>query len=243
MLLPAAAAALVLLADVVGFVEGPVAPAPADLDPAPPVIAAPPPVTHAEAYAQLPVNNAVPVFVPTMAVARAWMAVPSTTAGYNPTLTFTFDDCGDPGTVGTVVDILQRSQRQGLFFVTGQCRDRYPWLIPQLQAAGHLTCNHTYSHPDLRRLTNAGIRAEIAGGVLADCPYFRPPYGAWDGPRGRIALIAAQFGLRVMLWDVDTRDWAGADAATMVAAVRARGGVILFHLHGLHTLEALQALA
>ena len=148
------------------------------------------------------------MFIPTAAVIRAGMAVPTTTAGYNPNLTFTFDDCGDPATVGAIVDVLQQSQRQALFFITGQCRDRYPWLIPQLQAAGQLTCNHTYSHPDLRRLSNAAIRAEIAAGVLAGCPYFRPPYGGWDGPRGRIALIAAQFGLRVLLWDVDTRDWA-----------------------------------
>ena len=80
-------------------------------------------------------------------------------------------------------------------------------------------------------------------------PNPKPVYSRWEGgplsfgPRGRIALIAAQFGLRVLLWDVDTRDWAGAGAATMVAAVRARGGVVLFHLHGLHTLEAVQALA
>ncbi|TMF84106.1 MAG: polysaccharide deacetylase family protein [Chloroflexi bacterium] len=242
-LLPAAAAALVLLADLVGFVEGPIESAPAAVEPAPPVIPAPPPLTRAEIFAQLPVNGWVPVFIPTAAVIRAGMAVPTTTAGYNPNLTFTFDDCGDPATVGAIVDVLQQSQRQALFFITGQCRDRYPWLIPQLQAAGQLTCNHTYSHPDLRRLSNAAIRAEIAAGVLAGCPYFRPPYGGWDGPRGRIALIAAQFGLRVLLWDVDTRDWAGAGAATMVAAVRARGGVVLFHLHGLHTLEAVQALA
>jgi peptidoglycan/xylan/chitin deacetylase (PgdA/CDA1 family) len=140
------------------------------------------------------------------------------------------------------VDVLQRSRRQALFFVTGQCRDRYPWLVGQLKAAGHQVCNHTYSHPDLRRLSDAAVRAEIARGVFAGCPYFRPPYGAWDGPRGRIARIAAEFGLSVLMWDVDTRDWAGADSAAMTATVRARGGVILFHLHGAHTVEALEAL-
>jgi hypothetical protein len=41
---------------------------------------------------------------------------------------------------------------------------------------------------------------------------------------------------------VDTRDWAGADSAAMAATVRGRGGVILFHLHGAHTVEALEAL-
>ena len=53
-LLPAAAAALVLLADLVGFVEGPIESAPAAVEPAPPVIPAPPPLTRAEIFAQLP---------------------------------------------------------------------------------------------------------------------------------------------------------------------------------------------
>jgi peptidoglycan/xylan/chitin deacetylase (PgdA/CDA1 family) len=183
------------------------------------------------------------VFIPVRpGAAQTRMAIPNANAGYNPTTTVTFDDCGEPANIGGIVDALARSHRQALFFVTGQCRDRYPWLVGELKAAGHQVCNHTYSHPDLRRLGDAAIRAEIGGGVLAGCPYFRPPYGAWDGPRGRIARIAAEFGLTVMLWDVDTRDWADADPAAMVALIKARGGVVLFHLHGRRTLEALTAL-
>ena len=205
--------------------------------------APPPPVPKAVSFPQLPVNPAVAVFIPMrLGVAQTRLAIPNASAGYSATFTLTFDDCGDPATVGAIVDVLEREHRQALFFVTGQCRDRYPWLVDQLKAAGHQVCNHTYSHPDLRRLSDAAIRAEIAGGVMAGCPYFRPPYGSWDGPRGRIARIAAEFGLTVLLWDVDTRDWAGADPAAMAAAIHARGGLILFHLHGSGTVETLSSL-
>ena len=214
-------------------------------DAMPPPAPAPPPTPapRSQVFAGMPVDASVPVFIPTRpTAAQTRLAIPNASAGYSPTITLTFDDCGDPANIGGIVDALGRSHRQALFFVTGQCRDHYPWLVGELKAAGHQVCNHTYSHPDLRRLSDAAIRAEIAGGVMAGCPYFRPPYGAWDGPRGRVARIAASFGLTVLLWDVDTRDWADADPAAMVAVIRSRGGVILFHLHGRRTLEAIQAL-
>src|SRR5947209_6590388 len=132
--------------------------------------------------------------------------------GYNPTLTLTFDDCGSADQIEAVVQALAAVKRHAIFFITGQCRDHFPWLVGVLTGAGHQVCNHTYSHPDLRRLSDAAIRSEIGRGVRVGCPWFRPPYGAWDGPRGRIARIAAEFGLRVLLWDVDSRDWAGATA-------------------------------
>lgn len=207
------------------------------------VPASAPPVSRSTLFAQLPIDAAVNVFVPARSgLGKTRLAIPNSSAGYSSTVTLTFDDCGEPAQMGAIVDALGQSQRQGLFFVTGQCRDRYPWLVDQLKAAGHQVCNHTYSHPDLRRLNDAAIRAEIAGGVMAGCPYFRPPYGSWDGPGGRVARIASEFGLTVLLWDVDTRDWADADPGAMVAAIRARGGVVLFHLHGRGTVEALHSL-
>jgi peptidoglycan/xylan/chitin deacetylase (PgdA/CDA1 family) len=129
-----------------------------------------------------------------------------------------------------------------IFFPTGLCRDTYPWLVPTLKAHGYLVCNHTYSHPVLTKLANRSIAAEIAGGVHAGCNLFRPPYGAWDGPRGRIAAIAASQGYQVLMWDVDTRDWAGTSAQAMVAGIHARGGIVLMHMHGIHTVEAILSL-
>ncbi len=205
--------------------------------------ALPSPVSRSMSYAELPTNPGVSVFTPVGGrTGSPRLATPNASAGHSDTITLTFDDCGEPAAIGAIVDVLDSEHRQALFFITGQCRDRYPWLVDQLRSAGHQVCNHTYSHQDLRRLDDARIRAEIGGGVMAGCPYFRPPYGSWDGPRGRIARIAAEFGLQVMLWDVDTRDWAGADPAAMVATIRSRGGIVLFHLHGSHTLEALKAL-
>lgn len=189
-----------------------------------------------EPWRDKPVNSSVPVYIP---VGRA-APLPNVTGGHADTITLTFDDCGTPDQMEAIVSALADVHEHGFFFITGQCRDHYPWLVGDLQAAGHQVCNHTYSHPDLRKLGDAGIRAEIRGGVMAGCPYFRPPFGAWDGPRGRIARIAAEFGLTPMLWDVDSRDWAGASPELIAAAAHSRGGVVLLHLHGAHTAEAVR---
>ena len=192
----------------------------------------PPPVP----FDERPVDNSVAVFIPHGVAAP----VPDALPGHSATVTLTFDDCGTADQIQAVVAALAEVNERGIFFITGQCRDHFPWLVSTLQAGGHLVCNHTYSHPDLRRLSNAAIRSEISRGVMAGCPYFRPPYGAWDGPRGRIARIAAEFGLQPMLWDVDSRDWAGAPADRIAAISKARGGVILLHLHGANTAEAIR---
>jgi hypothetical protein len=155
--------------------------------------------------------------------------------------TLTFDDCGTPEAIRAILSALADRQLHAIFFPTGQCRDQLPWLVPTLVAAGHRVCNHTYSHPDLSRLGAAAIRSEIERGVSVGCDLFRPPYGAMDRG-GRVAGVAASLGYRIQLWDVDTRDWAGTPADVMVAMIRARGGIVLMHMHGLHTVEALRTL-
>jgi peptidoglycan-N-acetylglucosamine deacetylase len=155
--------------------------------------------------------------------------------------TLTFDDCGTPDQIQAILSALADRSLHAIFFPTGQCRDQLPWLVRTLLAAGHRVCNHTYSHPDLTKLSSAAIGSEIERGVSVDCNLFRPPYGAMDRG-GRVAAVAASLGYRIQLWDVDTRDWAGTPADVMVAMIRARGGVVLMHMHGLHTAEAIRTL-
>lgn len=151
--------------------------------------------------------------------------------------TLTFDDCGTAGQIGAILSVLADRGLHAIFFPTGRCRDQFPWLVPTLVAAGHRVCNHTYSHPLLTTYAPAAIRSEIERGVSVNCNLFRPPYGALNW---QVTAVAHSLGYQIQLWDVDTRDWAGTSAADMVAMIRARGGVVLMHMHGLHTVEALQ---
>jgi peptidoglycan/xylan/chitin deacetylase (PgdA/CDA1 family) len=116
--------------------------------------------------------------------------------------------------------------------------------------------NHTWDHPDFTDLGAAGIadqlnHAESAIGSLGGTttkPWFRPPFGAWDDDV-RTAVGAAGWAYLV-LWDVDTIDWrptadGGPTARDIEDKVLARvqgGSIVLMHLGGYNTLEALPAI-
>lgn len=115
--------------------------------------------------------------------------------------------------------------------------------------------NHSYSHPDFRTLDAKAMRAEIASAeaaiarvaVTTPRPLFRPPYGGVNDAV-RAAVGSAGYS-RTILWDVDTIDWRrvadGGPTATEISAKvlgNAQGGsIVLMHLGGYHTLQALPA--
>lgn len=117
--------------------------------------------------------------------------------------------------------------------------------------------NHSYSHPDFRELDAEAIRSELsrteaavsaAAPGLTMRPRLRPPYGGVDD--AVLAAVGAAGYSQTVLWDIDTVDWrpvseGGPTAAEMAAKVlgQAQGGsIVLMHLGGYETLEALPAI-
>jgi peptidoglycan/xylan/chitin deacetylase (PgdA/CDA1 family) len=113
--------------------------------------------------------------------------------------------------------------------------------------------NHTWDHPDLVGLSPAAVRDQLTRTEAAIValvgrstkPFFRPPYGRQDATV-RAAAAAAGWTYTV-LWDVDTVDWkppeeGGPSTDDIVARVLSRvqgGSIVLFHLGGYHTGDAL----
>lgn len=157
-------------------------------------------------------------------------------------IVLTVDDCGPPAQMREIIQTIADKHIPAMFFPTGLCKDLNPWLVPEIKSHGYAACNHTYSHVPLTNLTYQGLWNEIATGVHAGCNLLRPPYGAWDGPRGRVAQVAAAQGFRIFLWDIDTGDSVGTSADFMLGKIRGRSGVVLMHFQGAHTLEAIRAL-
>jgi peptidoglycan/xylan/chitin deacetylase (PgdA/CDA1 family) len=113
--------------------------------------------------------------------------------------------------------------------------------------------NHTWDHPYLTSLDATAIgseltRTEDAVAPLAGQstrPLFRPPYGAQDlAVRKAVGALGWAY---TVTWDVDTIDWkaeadGGPTADDIVARVltQARpGSIVLMHLGGYNTFEAL----
>jgi peptidoglycan/xylan/chitin deacetylase (PgdA/CDA1 family) len=113
--------------------------------------------------------------------------------------------------------------------------------------------NHSWDHPSFTGLDGRQIadqlqrtEAAIEGLIgVSTKPWFRPPYGAQNlAVRG---AVGAAGWAKTVMWDVDTIDWkpesdGGPTTDDIVAKVvsRAQGGsIVLMHVGGYNTLEAL----
>ena len=129
-----------------------------------------------------------------------------------------------------------RRRRSGDLLHDRRARRHLPGLARQVGAAGFEIGNHSYSHPDLTRLSAAEVDDQLARTNLAILratghrpTLLRPPYGARDR---RLDRIAARSGLGEVLWDVDTLDWKHHDAKAVRRVVRRdvrRGSIVLLH--------------
>jgi peptidoglycan-N-acetylglucosamine deacetylase len=116
----------------------------------------------------------------------------------------TFDDWayGDPYRATRVGSYLKSRNVRAAFFLINQEAEKYPSIVSTLRQQGHWVLNHTYSHPDLTRLSDASVSSQIRNGIKSN--RLRPPYGAYDS---RVSSIASSLGYRICTWTIDTGDW------------------------------------
>ncbi|MFT4163960.1 MAG: polysaccharide deacetylase family protein [Microlunatus sp.] len=113
----------------------------------------------------------------------------------------TFDD-GPSSYTPEVLKVLRGTGSTATFFQLGVNRPGHEKTIAAIKAQGSNIANHTYSHLDLTRQSDAEVWRQLLLGPKAKC--FRPPYGATSPG---IRHTAQQFGMREVLWTVDTLDW------------------------------------
>jgi peptidoglycan/xylan/chitin deacetylase (PgdA/CDA1 family) len=152
----------------------------------------------------------------------------------------TFDDGpsgGSTNNTNRLLDLAAKKHIKLTFFLIGENAARYPQLVQRELAEGHQVGNHSYTHPDLAKMSDAAVRSEIQktqDAIINASGYrpvvMRPPYGAMT-PRQRL-WVSHEFGFKIILWDVDPLDWKnpGPDvvASRIIAAVRP-GSIILSH--------------
>lgn len=162
----------------------------------------------------------------------------------------TFDDGISRSVCARIARTLRDRKAKGTFFINGTNLRRKPARWRRI-LRGHAIANHTLSHVDLTRASNATIRYQIHQNEvlhkrLLGRPtqkILRPPYGAYDS---RVRSVAGSLGYRwLLLWNVDTLDWSySASVSGIIArATGARpGSVILMHCSRRATADALPAI-
>ena len=124
----------------------------------------------------------------------------------------TFDDGPHPTLTPKLLDCLGAHEAKGVFFVIGQrvATKQGRAIVQRAFSEGHRIGNHTFTHPDLTKLTEQQVRDEIVrtGDLLS--PFltghklFRPPYGAHNPTVDR---VVRELDYHMMLWNVDSEDW------------------------------------
>lgn len=151
-------------------------------------------------------------------------------------IALTFDDGPHPRYTPMILDILKKYGVRATFFAVGENAELYPELIGRCLCEGHEVANHTYSHGDLSHSSYDEICREVGraeNAIYETCEsrtkLLRPPGGLY----GKNVIMAAhELDYTLVLWTVDTRDWAHTPAdkiAKKVLSSTKAGDIILMH--------------
>ena len=78
------------------------------------------------------------------------------------TVALTFDDGPSPIYTPQILAILKKYNIKATFFVVGVNAKKYPELIKEIHAEGHVVASHSLTHPMLTKLSNAELQKEVA---------------------------------------------------------------------------------
>ncbi len=164
----------------------------------------------------------------------------------------TFDDGPDPATTPLLLEWLRRERITAAFFFVGKAARRYPALVAQAAADGHLIGNHSDRHGyDWAFASTERLFAEFADAnrtltaILGQAPRFaRTPAGV---SRPNLGDVLRQLHLRNVAWDVRGLESLYRDPERIAARIarRARNGsIILLHelYYGVRRFEPQQVL-
>ncbi len=152
-----------------------------------------------------------------------------------PALALTFDDGPNPRWTPRVLDALRAAGAQATFFPIAARAASHPALIARMLEEGHAVGVHCDEHVRHSARDEAWGRRDTAR-ALARLEALGVRAALWRTPWGDVAewtpLVAADAGLCVVGWTLDTHDWRGDSADAMLAAVRDGlwdGAVVLAH--------------
>jgi len=192
-------------------------------------------------------------FSPVPALAVASPAQPQITFNSvhvdGPYIALTFDDGPNATLTPKLLDLLAAHHMKATFFVVGQNAADHPDILRRAVKEGHEIGNHSWSHPNLGKMSDDAVRREVQktddaifAAIGKHPTLLRPPYGSITARQKH--WIHEEFGYRIIIWDVDPLDWKrpGPSVVTSRILKETRAGSIVL-AHDIHppTLEAMPA--
>jgi peptidoglycan-N-acetylglucosamine deacetylase len=166
-----------------------------------------------------------------------------------PYIAMTFDDGPSQKLTPKLLDLLAAHHIKATFFVIGQNVVEHPEVVQRAAREGHEIGNHTWSHPNLGKMSDENVRRElqktddaIKSAIGVRPTLMRPPYGSITTHEKK--WIHEDFGYQIILWDVDPLDWKRPGPTVVCNRIlkETRAGSIVLS-HDIHpgTIEAMPA--
>ena len=164
-----------------------------------------------------------------------------------PYIAMSFDDGPSATLTPKLLDLLAARHIKATFFVIGENVMEHPEIVARAAREGHEIGNHSWSHPNLAKMSQESVRSQLQRTDVAiknatgERPtLMRPPYGSITDREKH--WIHDEFGYRIILWDVDPYDWKRPGPAVVrnrILKETRPGSIVLSHDIHPGTIEAM----
>ncbi|MGL4987971.1 MAG: polysaccharide deacetylase family protein [Cetobacterium sp.] len=153
-------------------------------------------------------------------------------------IALTFDDGPRIKITEEILEVLRENEVKGTFFILGLNGKRLPDVLQKIHDDGHQLANHSYNHPNLRKMTVKDIEKELkeTNSIISnitgkEVKYFRPPYGALG--KSQKQDLKNNLGMHSVMWNVSPQDWEKTSDAEYIENFlienAKKNGIVLLH--------------
>jgi len=129
------------------------------------------------------------------------------------TIYLTFDAGYENGYTSAILDALKKHNVKATFFVVGTYLKSSPDLVKRMLNEGHIVGNHTFTHPDMSKISDMtsfkkemvsveDLFKEITGQTMQK--FYRPPQGKYSINN---LQQANELGYKTIFWSLAYIDW------------------------------------
>lgn len=153
----------------------------------------------------------------------------------------TFDAGYENGYTEHILDVLKKHNVKATFFLVGNFISTSPELVKRMVSEGHTVGNHTFTHPDMSKISSEeGFSEEL--GKLEELyeqttgekmkKFYRPPQGKYSEDNLK---MAQQMGYTTVFWSLAYVDWYNDNQPTQQEAMDKlvprihNGAIVLLH--------------
>src|ERR1700756_1085559 len=164
-----------------------------------------------------------------------------------PYIAMSFDDGPSATLTLKLLDLLAAHHIKATFFVIGENVMEHPEIVARAAREGHEIGNHSWSHPNLAKMSQENVRSQlqrtddaIKNATGKRPTLMRPPYGSITDREKH--WIHDEFGYQIILWDVDPYDWKRPGPAVVrnrILKETRPGSIVLSHDIHPGTIEAI----